>query len=156
MNRQTRFFCNIFLSDKLRLLWFLKAVSAYFHDIVEVKSVRKPRFWNVIAVSKSLACLIRFFGGPWLCSSLVSFCVVISWSRPLHYLTALLHGVFLCCCFFFLNYCLNYELHRYLMWLIFFLFRSLVHADELFTIYIELYAIARLIIFQHSIFGRYF
>lgn len=143
MNRQTRFFCNIFLSDKLRVLWFLKAVSAYFHDIVEVKSVRKPRFETS---SQSLACLIRFWGGPCLCSSLVSFCVVISWSRPLHYLTALLHGVFLCCCFF-LNYCMNYELHRYLMSLIFFLFRPLVHADELFTIYIELYAIARLIIF---------
>lgn len=144
MNRQTRFFCNIFLSDNLRLLWFLKAVSAYFHDIVEVKSVRKPRFETS---SQSLACLIRFFGGQWLCSSLVSFCVVISWSRPLHYLTALLHCVFLCCCFFFKDYCVNYELHRYLMSLIFFLFRPLVDADELFTIYIELYAIARLIIF---------
>lgn len=96
-----RVFCNVFLSDKLRLLWFLKAVSAYFHDIVEVKSVRKPRFETS---SQSLACLIRVFWGPGLCNSSVSLCVVISWSRSLHYLTALLHGVFLCCCFFLLLY----------------------------------------------------
>lgn len=144
MNRQTRFFCNIFLSDKLRVLWFLKAVSAYFHDIVEVKSVRKPRFETS---SQSLACLIRFFGGSRIMqffSKLLCCYKLVTTASLFDCIVARCFSLLL---FFFKDYCVNYELHRYLMSLIFFLFRPLVHANEFFTIYIELYAIARLIIF---------
>lgn len=52
------FFLNIFLSDKFKFIRFFKAVSAYFHDIVKLKTLCQPINGKS---SLSLSCFIRVF-----------------------------------------------------------------------------------------------